>query len=311
MYPLKFKPIYFEKIWGGRGLEKFKKDIPRGSIGESWELSCHKNGLSIIENGIYKGKTLKDVIKIEREKLLGRNIDLENFPILIKFISAEDNLSIQVHPDNEYARAVENENGKSELWYILKAEEDSNIILGNKSCSKEEFKSGIISGDLERYLNVIKVKEGEAYYVNAGLLHAIGNGIVLVEIQKSSDVTYRVYDYNRGREIHINKALDVIKLDLIGERLKESKENFKGYNKINYGHMEYFSVEKYEINNILEEESCEESFYVYICIEGKGVVAYNNNEEWLNCGEVVLIPATLGKYYISGNLTILKIIMNV
>ncbi|HCQ88870.1 MAG TPA: mannose-6-phosphate isomerase, partial [Clostridium sp.] len=101
----------------------------------------------------------------------------------------EDNLSIQVHPNNEYARAVENENGKSELWYILKAEEGSNIILGNRACSKEEFKSGVISGDLEKYLNIIKVKEGEAYYVNAGLLHAIGNGIVLVEIQQSSDVT--------------------------------------------------------------------------------------------------------------------------
>jgi mannose-6-phosphate isomerase len=311
MYPLKFKPVYFEKIWGGRGLERFKKDLPEGNIGESWELSCHKNGLSIIENGIYKGKTLKEVTEIEGEKLLGRNIDLENFPILIKFISAEDNLSIQVHPNNEYARAVENESGKSELWYILKAEKGSNIILGNKHCSKEEFKSGIISGDLERYLNVIEVKEGEAYYVSAGLLHAIGNGIVLVEIQQSSDVTYRVYDYDRGREIHIDKALDVINLDVVGERLKESKESFKGYNKINYGHMEYFSVEKYEINDILEEESCEESFYVYICIEGKGVVDYNNNEEWLNCGEIVLIPATLGKYYISGNLTILKIIMNV
>lgn len=311
MYPLKFKPIYFEKIWGGRGLEKFKKHLPKGNIGESWELSCHKNGLSIVENGIYKGKTLKEVIEIEGEDLLGKNICMENFPILIKFISAEDNLSIQVHPNNEYAKAVEKENGKSELWYILKAEEESNIILGNKPCNKEEFKNGILGGDLEKYLNVIKVKEGEAYYVNAGLLHAIGKGIVLVEIQQSSDITYRVYDYNRGREIHINKALDVINLDIVGECLKENKEFFQGYNKINYGDMEYFSTEKYEIKDILEEESCKESFYVYICIEGKGIVAYNNNEESLECGEVVLIPATLGKYYISGDLTILKIIMNV
>ena len=311
MYPLKFKPVYFEKIWGGRGLEKFKKHLPKGNIGESWELSCHKNGLSIIENGFYKGKTLKEVIKIEGEKLLGKNVHLENFPILIKFISAEDNLSIQVHPNNEYAKAVENENGKSELWYILKAENSSNIILGTKPCSKGEFKNGIISGNLEKYLNVINVKEGEAYYVNAGLVHAIGSGIVLVEIQQSSDITYRVYDYNRGRKIHINKALDVINLNILGERLKERKEILKGYNKTKYGEMEYFSVEKYEINGVLQEESSERSFYVYICIEGEGIVAYNNNEERLECGEVVLIPATLGKYYISGNLTILKVIMNV
>ena len=199
MYPIKFENLYYERIWGGNGLEKFRDNIPEGVIGESWDIACHKNGTGKVVNGKLKGKGFDEIIKEYGHNLLGNAIDIDkDFPLLIKLITAKDKLSVQVHPDDEYAEKVENDLGKTEAWYVIDAEEGASLIVGTKDCDKEKFKKAIEDENLEPYLNKIEVKKGDFFYVQSGLVHAICEGILIAEIQQSSDTTYRVYDYNRG-----------------------------------------------------------------------------------------------------------------
>lgn len=306
MYPLKFQNIYYEKIWGGRDLEKLRDNLPEGKIGESWDVACHKHGMSIVSNGEYKNLTLDKLIKLEGEKILGDKIDKDKFPLLIKLINAKDKLSVQVHPNDEYGKRVEDELGKTEIWYVVEAFEGANIVVGTKDCTKEQFKKAIDDGNLDKYLNKISVKKGEVYFVKSGLVHAIGQGVIIAEIQQNSDTTYRVYDYNRGRELHIDKALDVIDFSFKGEQsigLKVENENF---NKIFYSLCDKFSLELYEIKSSLQEESDRERFCIFTCVEGEGVIYFNEGKEKVKYGDSILIPAYLGKYEIKGNLKVLK-----
>lgn len=165
MYPIKFENLYYEKIWGGRDLELFRDDIPEGNIGESWDVACHKNGMSIVENGEFKGLRLDELIEKEKENLLGTKIDRNWFPLLIKLINAKDKLSVQVHPNDEYAKRVEGDMGKTEVWYVVEAFEGANLVVGTKGkCTKEEFKAAIEEGKLDSYLNRIPVKNGRCIF---------------------------------------------------------------------------------------------------------------------------------------------------
>jgi len=206
MYPLKFNNIYFQKVWGSRYLEIIRNNLPEGSIGESWDVSCHPHGLSIITNGVYKDTSLKDLIQKMGTNILGTKISGEWFPLLIKSLSPGQKLSVQVHPNDEYAMDIENEMGKTEAWYIMEAQPGSKIILGTNGCTREEFERAIVEGNPEKYMNEIEVKKGELYFVKSGLIHTIGSGVIIIEIQQNSDTTYRVYDYNRGRELHVEKS---------------------------------------------------------------------------------------------------------
>lgn len=307
MYPIKFNNIYYDKIWGGRALEKFRNNLPEGNIGESWDVAHHRNGESIVENGKYSGKTFGEIIELLGSDLLGKEMALGEFPLLIKIITAKDKLSVQVHPNDEYARKNENDLGKTECWYILDAEEDSYLILGTKNCDRETFKKAIEEGKTEDYLNKIKVKKGDMYYVESGLVHAICEGVTIIEIQQSSDTTYRVYDYNRGREIHVDKALDVINFSLKGEksieRVLESTEN---YIKTSLCTGEYFNVEKYDVKDYLIESSNKERFTILTCVEGKGIIKTKEEDVIMKMGDSILIPAALGEYKIEGKVTFLK-----
>ncbi|GAA0115130.1 type I phosphomannose isomerase catalytic subunit [Clostridium senegalense] len=307
MYPLKFFPIYFNKIWGGRDIESIKKDAPEGNIGESWELSCHPNGESIISNGKYKGIKLKELIKENKKNIIGKDISEDKFPILIKFITANDNLSIQVHPDDVYAENFENDNGKSEAWYILKVKNDGKIITGLNNVEKHDIKEKIVNGKLENHLNYTQPKENELYYIEAGLIHGIGKGITLLEIQESSDLTYRVYDYNRGRELHINKATKVINEKLKCEKIIPKKKIIKNNICYEFGDFKSFSIKRYDINKNLLKASNKDGFNVYICVSGKGVITYMEGTETINLGELVMIPSSLGEYCIIGNLGLIEV----
>lgn len=307
MYPLKFESIYLEKIWGGRELEKFRDNIPKGNIGESLDLCCYKDSISIIKNGELKGKNLKEAIKKYKEKLLGTYIidKYKSFPLLLKIITAEDNLSIQLHPGKK-DKLEKGENGKTELWYIIDAKPDAFLVLGSKIKDKKSLKYILKKGELESYLNKVKVEKGDIFYVNSGLIHAIGKGITLVEIQESSDTTYRLYDYNRGRKLDIDKALKCINLDTSPERKKGISIKYNGYIKTYYSLSQEFSVELYKINKSLEEQSDKERFFIVTCVEGEGRFIYDGGEENIEKGETILIPAFLGKYKIEGSLEILK-----
>lgn len=306
MYPIKFEHLYFDKIWGGRDFENFRDDLPTGNIGESWDIACHANGTGKIVNGELKGLTLKDLMEKNREDILGKCIKGDRFPLLLKLINAKDNLSVQVHPDDEYGLKVEGELGKTEAWYVVDAEKGARLVVGTKNCTKEQFKMAIENGSVESYMNSIEVSKGDVFFVKSGLVHAIGEGVVIAEIQQNSDTTYRVYDYNRGRDLHIEKALDVIDFSLKGEKSKGLVIEEDGYKKIYHSLNKYFSLEEYEIYEKLVERSSEDRFFIFTCVEGSGSIVYQNGEETIQKGESVLIPANLGEYTIKGKLRLIK-----
>lgn len=307
MYPLKFNNIYYEKIWGGRDFEQFRTNLPEGKIGESWDIACHKNGTGVVVNGSLKGKTLQDIFDDYQLEIIGSKIREDRFPLLLKFINAWEPLSVQVHPSDEYGLKVENDFGKTEAWYVLSAEDESYLILGTKDTTKEEFRAALIENkDLTPYLNQVKVKEGDTFFIRSGLLHAIGPGLVIYEIQQNSDTTYRVYDYGRPRELHIDKSLEVINFDFKGEAKTGIKRMIPGGIKTNLILNEYFSLEKYEVNEIIKELSDPERFYIFTVVAGEGEIGYKDGSEALQKGDSVLIPASLGEYTLMGKLTLLK-----
>ncbi|MGG7177010.1 type I phosphomannose isomerase catalytic subunit [Clostridium paraputrificum] len=306
MYPIKFENLYYERIWGGRDLEAFRDNLPEGVIGESWDIACHRNGTGIIENGELKGMSFKELIEKYGEEVVGKKIDKENFPLLIKLINAKDKLSVQVHPDDEYAKRVENDLGKTEAWYVVDAEEGASLIVGTKNCDKEVFRKAIEDGNLEPYLNKIPVKKGDMFYVQSGLVHAICEGVTIAEIQQSSDTTYRVYDFNRGREIHVEKALDVIDFSLKGENTKGITIHEEGFDRTILCVSEFFAIEKYDVKSKVEESSDEDRFFLFTCVEGKGKIRSNGYELEIKLGDSVLIPAALGAYTLEGEFVLLK-----
>ncbi|KOA21463.1 mannose-6-phosphate isomerase ManA [Clostridium homopropionicum DSM 5847] len=311
MYPLKFENIYFQKVWGGRKFEKIRDNLPEGNIGESWDISCHVNGKSKICNGIYKGETLENLISLKGEKILGTKMIKGAFPLLIKLIDAEDKLSIQVHPKNQDVK-VEGESGKTELWYVMYAEKEAKIILGFKSgVEKKEIKEAIEKGQLEKLINEIPVSTGQVFYVRSGLIHAIGEGIIIAEIQQNSDTTFRIYDYNRGRELNTGRALEVLDVKLEGKESKGIKTLKDGYEKTYLCLCNEFSVELYEVKTCFKEYSDMERFYIFTCVQGNGKINYiieNNLTESMNIklGDSIFIPAYLGEYSFQGNMKLLK-----
>ncbi|MCR4943376.1 MAG: class I mannose-6-phosphate isomerase, partial [Clostridium sp.] len=308
MYPIKFKNLYYEKIWGGRDLEGFRDNLPEGNIGESWDVACHDNGMSVVVNGEFKGETLEKIIEKHKEKIVGNKLIGKRFPLLVKLINSKDKLSVQVHPDNEYAEKVENSLGKTEAWYVVDAKEGASLIVGTKDCDKEKFKKAIENGETEKYLNKIPVKKGDCFLINSGLVHAICEGIIIAEIQQNSDITYRIYDYNRGRELHVDKALDVINFDLkVENESDKTLEKCSGYAKGTLCNGDFFTIEKYVIEDEIESKSNEDEFFILTCTEGEGVIETDNGEKTsLLKGESILIPAYLGHYLVKGNLTVLK-----
>lgn len=308
MYPLKFENLYFEKIWGGRDFEAFRSNLPDGNIGESWDVACHKNGTSIVANGEYKGKKLDELIKEKGTQLLGTKIEMNKFPLLIKLINSRDCLSVQVHPDDVYAVRFGEEQGKTEAWYVVEAFEGASIIAGTKEgCTRKQLEEAINENNLEPFMNRIFVNKGEVYFIKSGLIHAIGSGIIIAEIQQNSDITYRVYDYGRGRELHIDKALEVIDLKLRGERCIESSViKREGFSKVLICSCKEFCLEIYDIENKMEECSDIERFFIFTVVEGEGEIVSKYGTEKVERGCSILIPANLGSYSLIGKMRLLK-----
>ena len=307
MYPLKFENLYYEKIWGGRDFEAFRSNLPQGEIGESWDIACHPNGIGVVFNGELKGQKFDKLINEYGTKLVGNKVNIDKFPLLVKLINSKEKLSVQVHPGDEYAAKYENEYGKTEAWYVIDAKEGASLIVGTKNCTKKEFEEAIKNNNVEDYLNTIPVKKGDCFLINSGLVHAICEGVIIAEIQQSSDITYRVYDYGRPREIHVEKALDVINFDLQCENLSEKEEmKYDGYSHTLLCKNKYFGMEKISIEKEFNDKSNEEFFYMYTCVEGNGYIKGNNFIEEIKLGDSILIPATLGEYKIEGNVKVLK-----
>jgi len=316
LYPLKFKPLYKDYVWGGRNLALLGKKLPEtGIVAESWEVSCHKNGSSIIANGEFEGVSLPELVQKLGRKLVGNSLpqkDVDKFPLLIKFIDADNNLSVQVHPDDAYAFENENgEYGKNEMWYIISAKPGAKLVYDViPGTTREKFARAISENRVEECLKTIEVYAGDVINIPAGLVHAIGKGIVLAEVQQNSDTTYRVYDYGRkGRPLHIDKALDVIDFNSAGRKEKyyglEIKINSSCSKRIVIAN-KYFCTEIYNIDGQISENADGSKFVIYTFTAGNGNVSWRGGSLTIQAGESILIPASMGPYSIEGKLTALK-----
>lgn len=306
--PIKFKPIIKEKIWGGTKLRQLlNKNSKSNNFGESWEISSVKNNISIVESNNDKGKTLTELIQKYKGKLVGDKIYKEfgtDFPLLIKFIDAEENLSIQLHPNNELAQKRHQCFGKTEMWYVMQADNDAELIVGFKQkVTKKEYADYLSKNQIKEILNVDKVNEGDVYFIETGTIHAIGAGVLLAEIQQTSDITYRIYDWDRKdkignrRELHTENALKAIDF-------KEIKSHKIGYKKVkntseNVITCPFFTTNIIELDGKLTcNHVKKDSFVIYMCVKGNVIFAYRNETINLNYGETLLIPNSLNEFEI-------------
>lgn len=309
--PIKLIPEYKEIIWGGNRLKsEYNKKSDLNNIAESWELTCRKDGMNVISGGEYDGLTLEEYINKEGFSVV-TNRNLERFPLLIKFIDAEDNLSVQVHPDDEYGLKNANSLGKTEMWYIIDAKPGAKLVYGLKeNCTIEEFKSAINNNTVETKLNYVNVKKGDVFFIPAGLVHAIGSGILLAEIQQNSNITYRVYDYNRigkdgkTRELHINDALNVI-VNRSQAEIEKIQFSTNVKNVTTLASCEYFTVDKFNIDGSCQFSTNVESFNSILCLNGVGYIEFNNEKYSISKGDSYFIPANMGTYSAVGNLEII------
>ncbi len=307
MYIMKLIAPCKDYIWGGTRLrDEYGKKSDADKVAESWELSCHKDGKSIICNGEFAGKTLEEYIEKAGKSVLGTNCArFEYFPILIKLIDAKDNLSVQVHPDNDYALRVEGEYGKTEMWYVVDAEEGAELLYGFKhEITREEFAERIKNNTLLEVTNNVPVHKGDVFFIESGTLHAIGKGILIAEIQQNSNTTYRIYDYGRvgadgkPRPLHIEKACEVTKLIPPTRPTKPQGERVQkdGCAETLLASCEYFNVNKLDIDTKAELEASAASFNSLLVLDG----SFTLGDITLTKGESCFIPAGYGKYKIEG-----------
>lgn len=310
---MKLEPVLKDYIWGGARLINdfgFQTDLPK--VAESWMLSCHRDGQNALANTKFAGRTLGEVIEsVGKEKLCGtKSLDFPYFPVLIKLIDAKDNLSIQVHPDNDYAQRVEGEFGKTEIWYVIDAEPGASLVYGFKDeISSEDFEKAIKENTLMNVLNKVEVNKGDLFFIEAGTVHAIGKGVLIAEIQQNSNSTYRVYDYGRvddkgnSRELHIQKAIDVSKTNKPTHDIKPQGETqeYNGYSKQLLSSCDLFTVYLYNIENRVSLFSDETSFNHVLVIDGEGKI----NGISFKKGDSFFVPANYGEYNIDGNTQII------
>lgn len=309
MKPIKFYGVYKDYLWGGNKMRhKYSINTDVSPIAESWVLSVHPDGMSVIKGGEKDGLSLADYIKAD-PSVLGSHRKNDELPVLIKFIDAADNLSVQVHPNDEQARLLENQNGKTEMWYVIEADDDAKITCGvKKKITKDELSRAIKDNTVENLLNTVSSKKGDVFFVEAGTIHAIGKGNLIAEIQQNSNVTYRLYDYDRRdkngnpRELHIEKGVAASNTDLTQN--KEVPTLPDGTRLV--ASCEYFCVREVPLDQKEYAFNAEEtSFHALLQTDGQSTIATKDEEITLSAGECLFIPANSGEYNLKGNGTIL------
>ena len=310
LYPLKFQPILKDKIWGGQKLHQIlHKPTTSKNAGESWEISDVEGDTSLVANGALQGSSLNYLLETHTSDLLGEKNFRQfgtKFPLLIKFIDAKEDLSVQLHPNDQLAKTRHNSFGKTEMWYVVQADSESNLIVGfNQEMTQELYLKHLEDKTLQSILNFDTVKAGDAYFIEVGRIHAIGAGVLLAEIQQTSDITYRVYDWDRvdsegnERELHNDIALEAFDFDM--------PDNFRvDYTKDSDSPTElvsclYFTTNVIKVNDTILKENTHDSFMIYMCVEGKAQIEVDGNQTEISMGETVLIPACIKRFSISAN----------
>ena len=307
LYPLKFKTIFLEKIWGGSRLKTLlnKNYGDLSNCGESWEISGVEGNVSVVENGFLAGNNLQEIIEIYMGDLVGDKVFKkfgEEFPLLIKFIDAQDDLSIQVHPNDELSKKRHNAYGKTEMWYVVDAEKGALINSGfNQELNKEKYLKYTENGKLTDLLHYDETNEGDVFFIPAGRVHAIGKGVLVAEIQQTSDVTYRIFDYNRKddkgnlRELHNDLAVDAIDFSYMDEyKTKYVAEPNKSSEIVSCN---YFTTNILKFDTKIDKNFNQlDSFIIYMCLDGNFEIEHESGKETVSKGETVLIPASMENY---------------
>ncbi|MEH7380536.1 mannose-6-phosphate isomerase, class I [Bacillus sp. JJ1533] len=308
--PIFLTPQFQERIWGGTKLRtEFGYPIESDLTGECWAVSAHPNGQSTVSQGLYEGKTLGELWKEQRE-LFG-NMEGDVFPLLTKILDANNDLSIQVHPNDAYANEHENgELGKTECWYVIDCKDDAEIIYGHTAQTKEQFIEMIENGEWNQLLSRVKVKPGDFFYVPSGTIHALCSGVLILETQQSSDTTYRVYDYDRvdqnglKRELHIQKSIDVSTIPHEDATVKPSVENIPGATITTFVNEQYFSVYKWEVEGSASFQQ-DKTFLICSVLNGSGGIVTNEGTYLIEKGNHFILPAGLGNFELKGNLELI------
>ena len=302
LYPLKFNPIIKDKIWGGSKLRDLLGKKASSGAGESWEISGVEGDVSLVENGFLAGNNLEELIEVYMGDLVGERIYEQfgtAFPLLIKFIDASDYLSVQVHPDDQLAAERHQSFGKSEMWYVIESDEGGELIAGfNRPMDRESYLKFFREGRLKEILNHEKVKAGDIYFMPAGRVHAIGAGVLLAEIQQSSDVTYRIYDWDRSdqdgklRELHTELALDAIDFGPVGQFRTDYEPQLN--HTVTAVDSAHFTTSVIKMDQPVEKDyNLIDSFVIYMCMEGQVGISYPGGNAQMKKGECILIPAEL------------------
>lgn len=314
LYPFKFKTIFKDKIWGGDKIKTYlgKDFSPLPNCGETWEISGVDSDVSIVSNGIFSGKSLKEILETYKEELVGKEVYHrfgDTFPLLIKFIDANEDLSIQVHPDDALAKKRHNSFGKTEMWYVIQADEGASLIAGfNQEVNKESYLKKFNEGKLTDILNKEEVQANDVFFLPAGRVHTIGKGLLIAEIQQTSDITYRIYDFDRiddkgnKRELHVEEALDAIDFTLHKDYKTKyiSKEN----ELVELVSCNYFTTNVLEYTQSTHRNYASlDSFVIHICLAGSYILKYASEEIPVNIGDCILLPASIKEVELITNST--------
>lgn len=315
---LKLIPTGKDYLWGGTRLrDEYGKKIDLTPLAETWECSVLPDGPSRIMNGEFKGRTLAEVLA-QHPEYLGTKIKNGKLPFLVKLIDAKKDLSVQVHPNDEYARKYENQNGKTEMWYVIDADEGASLVYGFRhKVIPEILKEAVDTGTLDKHLQKVEVHKGDVFYVPAGTVHGIGKGILLAEVQESSNVTYRVFDYNRvdkngrKRELRFDKAVQVMDMNPAPDIMQKSRlvKFYPGCSRELLCRCKYFEVERVQISKGFSFSVLDSSFQVLMCLDGFGQVETADDRKPMRFqkGETMFLPAGMGRCYIVGDTEVLKI----
>ncbi|MBK0370772.1 type I phosphomannose isomerase catalytic subunit [Flavobacterium agrisoli] len=314
-YPLQFNPILKDRIWGGQKLKtQFNKPIPSATTGESWEISTVPGDISVVEKGAFQGQSLTELIDQFPEKILGTQVFKKfgkQFPLLFKFLDAREDLSIQVHPNDELAQKRHNSFGKTEMWYVMQADTGARIIVGFKEDSnKEEYLEHLENKTLLSILDTVEAKVGDVFFLETGTVHAIGAGLVIAEIQQTSDITYRLYDFDRKdangntRELHVDLALDAINYKKVQTQKKYDIHVNQSNNMVD---CPYFTTNFIPLDGAKKVQKNTDSFTVYMCVEGSFSIEINEQRYEYKKGDTVLLPAQISELKLNGNASILEI----
>lgn len=315
LYPLQFEPIIKERIWGGTKLRsELGKELSSSASGESWELSAVKGEVSVVKNGEYAGKPLTHLLEEFPKEILGSAVYERfgtEFPLLFKFIDAREDLSIQVHPNDELAKKRHNSFGKTEMWYVMQADPGARIIVGfKKKSSAKEYVHHLQEKSLLEILDQVETMAGDVFFLETGTIHAIGAGILVAEIQQTSDITYRVYDWDRvdaqgnSRELHVDLALEAMNYDVV-----QSKREYE--RKVNVANSvvrcPYFTTNFIPLEGRVSQHKTGNSFYVYMCTEGDFLIHANKKSYTYKKGDTILIPAALREFSLEGRASLLEV----